>query len=485
MKPAAVIAAVLAALLLAACGGSSAAPAGNPASVVPADAIAYLEFNLGQLEAPPAALRGLPGYHAFLSSLDARFAAITGEPGPLARGGPAHSSGNAAIALIPTGGTQAQLMIVVTVTNRPAARRFLRRSSAPAARLLGSYLVIGDPAAVSSAASVFAGHAPSLASSSVYLKANAGSPGDPLLRAYVPLIGVQTLLAGHSGMLGELGALLDEPGLADAATALTVDGGGLNAWVRTLGSSAAATPGVASSAAPLLAALPAGVDLAVGVANLRAAAPGLLAAAVRVGFKTNLEALLRRIGKALAPQRTALDQVLGMFDDGAVAAITAGGGLLVVGRVTQVGPARVALAEIEGPLSELFPGTPLVSTRTVDGVTVSMLQLGPTQTLAYAVFDHLVAVTTSPATLTAMITRRAPLSGSAAWLSAFSGTGSGAGPILFGNLSRLLTLAVQTGALQGPNFLGPLTPALARIQALGFRSGVGPNTTAELHLKLS
>jgi hypothetical protein len=479
MKLVAVIAAALATLLLSACGGSAEARPGNPAAVIPADAIAYLELNLGQLEAPPAALGALPGYRPLLAGLDRRFAAITGEPGPLDRGGAAHSSGYAAIALIPTGGTQAQLMIVVTARNQAAARRFLRRSAAPAARLLGPYLVIGDPSAVGSAARVSAGDAPSLARSSPYLKANAGSPSDPLLRAYVPAVGVATVLAGRSGMLGELGELLHEPGLSGAATTLSAGASSIDVWVRTLGASAAAAPG----AAPPLGAVPDDVDFVIGVRDLRAAAPLLLAAVVRLGFKPNLEgALLRRIGKALAPQRAALDQVLAMFGDGAVAAITDSGGLLVVGRVAQAGPARVALAEIEGPLSELFPGTPIVSTRTLDGVTVSTLQVGPTQTLAFAVFDHLVAATTSPATLTAMIERRAPLLGSAAWVSAFNGTGSGAGPILFGNLSRLLTLAVQTGALQGPNFLGPLTPDLARIRLLGFRSGLGPNTTAELHL---
>jgi len=480
MKFAVVIAAALATLLLSACGGSAGAAPGNPASVIPADAIAYLELNLGQLEAPPRALGALPGYRSLLTGLDGRFAAITGEPGPLARGGLAHSSGNAAIALIPTGGTQAQLMIVVTVTDQAAARDFLRRSAAPAARLLGSYLVIGDPSAVSSAARVSAGAAPSLASSSPYLKANAGSPGDPLLRAYMPAVGVQTVLAGRSGMLGELGVLLHEPGLTDAASAVTTDGSGINAWVRTLGSS-----GPAPSANPPISALPGDVSLAVGVQDLPATAPGLLAAVVRIGFKSDLAPLLRRVGKALALQRAALGQVEGLFDNGAVAAVTSSGGLLVVGRVAQVSSARLALAEIEGPLSQLFPGTQLVTTRTIDGVTVSTLQLGPTQTLAYAVFRHLVAVTTSPAALTAMIKRTAPLSASGAWANAFQDTGNDGGPILFGNLSRLLTLAVQSGALQGPNFLGPLTPDLARIQVFGFRSGVGPNTTAELHLKIS
>jgi hypothetical protein len=482
MKFRAVIAAALMAVLLCACGGSAPTPAGNPALVVPADALGYVELDLGELESPPATLRRLPGYGALLSSLDARFGAITGEAGPLARASLAHSTGNAALALLPTGGTRAQLLIVVTVARRSLAEGFLRRSDAPAARLLGSYLVVGEPAAVRAAAAVWAGSQSSLASSSQYIATSAGGPTVALLHAYAPALGVQALFAGHRGWFGELAALLLQPGLGAADTAVTVEDGEIDAWLRRVGVGESSS--IAAQSATPLGALPSGVLLALSAGDLPQAAPGLISVATRLGFRTDLAGVLRRLGPALAPERAAVAQVLAMFSHGAAVAVTDDGGLLLVGQVSQSVAARLALADVEGPLSQLLPGATQVSTRTISGVPMSSIQLGSTETLAYAVFRHLVAITTTPAALIAMIQRRAPLLGSTAYKTAFATAGSGRGPILFADLSRLLALAVQTGSLKGPSFLGPLTPDFARIRLLGFRSGVGPNTTAELHLTI-
>jgi hypothetical protein len=479
MRFGAMIAAAAVAVVLCGCGGSATPPAGNPAMVVPSDALGYVELDLGQLESPPPTLRRMPGYGGLLSSLDARFAAITGLPGPLQRGSLAHSTGNAALALLPTGGTRAQLLIVVTV-GRAGGQRFLGESDAPATKLLGSYLVIGEPAAVSAAAAVWTGKQSSLASSAQYQNASAGGPTVALLHAYAPGLGVQALFAGQRGWFGELAALLQQPGLSTADTAVTVDGG-IRAWVRLVGGESGS---IEAGAEPPFAALPADVVLALRAGDLPAAAPGLISAASRLGFSTDLGGLLRRLGRALTPERSAVTQILRLFSHGAAVAITDEGGLLIVGRVNRAAAARLALAQVEGPLSQLLPGAPQVSTRSISGVQVSEIELGPTQTLAYSVFRHLVVVTTTPSALIAMIKRRAPLLGSAAYNDALAGTGSGSGPILFVELSRLLALAVQTGSLKGPSFLGPLTPDLARIRSLGFRSGVGPNTTAELHLTI-
>ncbi len=122
----------------------------------------------------------------------------------------------AALALLDTQGASAPSLLVLDVSNRPRAQRFLTRAGAAAVaaydgvRILGypsgtefafvsHYLVVGPDTAVRAAIAAGTGRARSLAADPAYQRAAAGEPAGRVLDAYVPAAGVRRLLEPRGG----------------------------------------------------------------------------------------------------------------------------------------------------------------------------------------------------------------------------------------------------------------------------------------------
>jgi hypothetical protein len=324
----------------------------------------------------------------------------------------------------------------------------------------------------------------SLASVPAYRHEAALQPRRQVLSAYLPAIGVASILSGRSGPLGALGELLGRPGVRAVSATLAPAAHGFTAWIGT-----ATHRGVTGKSPPVLSAseLPGNLALAVMLGDLRQAAPQLIAAAGWLGAGHQLAGLLVRAATALQSQGVSLTGVLSLFARGAAVGVGDDGGLRVVGRTADPARARLTLARVAGPLAALFPNSagqvPLLSTTSYHGVPVSSLQLGPGLALDYAVFRGLVAISTSGAVLRSMIAGGRPLSASAGYQEVVGDDDSAASALVFANFSRLVAIAADAGLLKGAGF-GPLTPDLAQIRAIGIReSRHDTDTTAELQVR--
>ena len=223
--------------------GGPAPPATGAASVVPADALAYVHLSIDSGRAPvaqAAALdRRLPGFYSLTSSVTGRLDAILGGGATLdyARDVRPWIGKEAALALLDTTSSTAGSLIVLDVRDRPAAQALLRRTGATAAgtyrgiaiegyptgtelAFVKHYLVLGQDASVRSAIDVATSSAPSLAGTPAYDEAATGEPADRVLDAYVSAAGERRVLASATGPLGALGALLSQP--ATTATTISV-----------------------------------------------------------------------------------------------------------------------------------------------------------------------------------------------------------------------------------------------------------------------
>ncbi|MGZ4185255.1 MAG: DUF3352 domain-containing protein [Solirubrobacteraceae bacterium] len=497
-------------------------PATGAASVVPADALAYVHLSTDQgrpqVTQATALDRRLPGFYSLSSSVVDRVDAILGGGAALnyARDVRPWIGKEAALALLDTTSATADSLIVLDVRDRSRAQALLRRAGATAAgtyrgiaiegyptgtefAFVKHYLVLGQDASVRAAIDVATNSAPSLAGTPAYDEAAAGEPADRVLDAYVSAAGVRRVLASATGALGALGALLSQPALTATTISVSPASGGLRVWVHgALSAGLEKLTGRPEQFAPKLPdLLPTGSMLLLDAARLDTAAPRLLNALGSLGIAGRVQPLLSRLGSALTAQGVHLDNVLALLHgEAAVALIPSAAGAgpapAIIARVPNQAQARQTLANLEVPLQQLFPAPGSGpgqeaewNDEQVGAITVHELGVAPGLQLGYAVFDGLAVVSTSADAIGAIARHGRPISGEAAYRTAVGEQAKRETSLVFLDFSQLLSLAEQTGFTHGAR-VGAIGPDLSRIHAVGLTSAAGENdTTAELFLQIS
>jgi hypothetical protein len=165
--------------------------------------------------------------------------------------------------------------------------------------------------------------------------------------------------------------------------------------------------------------------------------------------------------------------------------------LIVVTRTANEQAAGTALANLEVPLSQLFPAPssgsglePQLSDRTVAGVTAHRVSLAPGLELDYAVAHGLVIVSTSVDGIAEVVQHARSLASEPAYQATLSGRPDQVTSVLFLDFSQLLKLAEQTGLLRGARYQA-LRVDIERIRAVGLNSTSGEaESTAELTFQI-
>lgn len=514
----AAIVAILAVFLIGGDGngsGSGGGPGGT-ASVIPADALAYVDLTIDRRDpAVTQALevaRRLPDFPLLAAAAVSRLGGVLGEGHAVnfTTGVSPWLGGHAALALLNTTTSTAGALIVVGVTDQGRARAFLRSVGATAhgsyrghglftaptgseLALVGGYLVIGQDASVRAAIDVAAHASPSLAGSTLYRRAVTGEGGGSVLSAYASAAGVRRVLADQSGLLGAVGSLLSQPALAGVAISVTPTQKG--ASIRIHSALDPSLTKVGSGATPptaftptLPAVMPATSSLLLDVANLDKVAPQVLNAGSAAGLAGGIGPLLSRLGSALRFEGVNVSDLVSIFHREAAVAIVGGGQsptLVVVARTSDQARTQHELAQLEAPLAQLFsvPGknqssVPVFNDRQVGGVTAHQLQLATGFQLDYAVFRGLVVISTSLQGIDDVAQQTRPLSHAPAFSSVLGSGARRVTSLVFANLATLIGATQQSGATSG-SLSARLMPDLQRVTGVGLTSthGVSDSTT--------
>jgi hypothetical protein len=512
--------AFLVAVALSASGGNG--PDTGAASIVPADALAFVNVSTDrsrpEVKRALALARGFPGYPAARAAvLRGLTASVSGtRRGQFTGALPRWVGGEAAIALLNTATSTAGSLIALAVSDRAGAAAFLQRSGAsPRGRyrgtallgyaggtelaFVGRFLVLGQDPSVRAAIDVGAGSSPSLASSDAYGRVASGEPADRVLDAYASVAGVRRILSDRGGVLGALGRLVDQPALEGVTLSVSPRPSGADVVVHsaldpTLVRVSGARP---RPFTPSLAReLPSGATLMLDVADLSAAAPRVLGAGAAAGFAGGLAPLLGRLGTALGSEgvdiKGVLSAILGGESAVAIVSRASAPTVVVISRARNEAATRSQLAALELPLSQLFPapnagpgGTATFNDVQVAGVTAHQLALNPGLQLDYAVFRHLVVISTSLQGIAAVAEHHGSLASDPAYRAELGTSPRSVTSLLFLDFSQLLNLGEQTG-LTGRGRIRALLPDLQKIRAIGLSSTSGEAaSTSELSLRIS
>jgi Protein of unknown function (DUF3352) len=520
---AAVIVAGVVILVVAATGSSTEPPATGAATVVPGDALAYVHFSTDRLRpAVRDALRlagRLPTFSVLSGVVTSRLAAIASG----STGSGASSSLNyqddirpwlgkeAAIAFLETSSSRAGSEIVLDVSSLAKARAFVARSGAsPAGAHRGvnryrlrsgtelafvrHYLVLGAPATVDGAIDAARDRASSLAGSTAYQRAATGEPATRVLDLYFSTAGITRLLAPQGGLVGALGALLYEPSELGSTVSVSAAGGEARLYVHTALQGPGGVRGRAFT--PTLASeLPSGSLLVLDVSGLDRVAPRVLGAGAEAGIAGRLGPLLGHLGTALASEGVNVHSIEALFSGEtavAIAPVSKGTpALVVLARVKDERKVREQLANLEVPLSQLFPTpkegsgqVPEFSAHQVDGVSAHQVMLAPGLTLDYAVFRRLVVVSTSLGGIAAVAHHSGSLRSESIYSQTLAGQPRPVTSLVFADFSQLLRLAARTGLVRGATYQA-LRPDLNRIRAVGLQTARGQeDSTAQITLDI-
>jgi hypothetical protein len=497
-------------------GSGTEPPATGAAQVVPANVLAYVHLSTDPSRPAVQAARRMASefpdypllYAAVVNRVDAALGGATSVD--FDRQVRPWLGKEAALAVLDSSGANAPTLLVLDVSNRARAQAFLNSvGAAPAGAydgvrllaypsgsevaLVSHYLVTGPASGVRAAIDAARGRAPSLARNAAYEHAAAGEPAGRVLDAYLPAAGVRSLLDGRTGLAGAIGVLLDRPDITGTTISLSAASGGAQVQVHSV-MNANGTPNQTSFTPTLPSVLPSGSALMLDVRGLDRAAPELLHAAAAAGIGANLQALLRRLGAALASQGVNVASALSVFDGETAVALSPGPSpaLLIVARVSNQAAARGELASLEAPLTSLFAPSssavagqvPELASSQVGGATIYEVQLGAGLQVDYGVFDGLAVVSTSLQAIDDVAQRSHALGEESAYRAVLPSGSGRVSSVVFGDFTRLLSLAEQTGLLSGTR-THELLPDLSKIGPLGMTSTSGKrDTTTELTVEI-
>jgi hypothetical protein len=518
------IAAVTAVVVVLVTSGQAPPPTGA-ASLVPSDTLAYVHLSTDPSRpAVKQALKmaaRLPDFPLLSGALLRRVGAVAGRGSPVDFGRDIRPwLGNEAAIAMRAGA--AGSLVVLDVRNASKARAFIRGAgAAPAGRYRGTglyryssgselafirhYLVLGQPASVQSAIDAAAGRMQPLSASDAYQRAAAGEPADRVLDAYASQGGVRGLLVARGGVIAAVGALLYEPALSGVTVSLSAASGGAKLRVHS-----AFEPNLQSSASVSRAqftptfdkVMPAGSMLLLDVTGLDRIAPHVLAAGATGGIFSGLGPLLSRLGRALQSEGVNVNSIESLFDGETAVAIgpatksrsngsTGSPPLIIVTRTTHESSVKTQLANLEVPLSQLFPTpasgsgqVPQFSDKLIDGVTAHQLSLAPGLQLDYAVFRGLLVISTSLNGIGTVASDARVLSDQPSYSAALGSRPDEVSSLVFLDFNQLLNLAEQTGLFRGTRYR-LLRPDLEKVRAVGMSSTRGEaDSTAELFLQI-
>jgi hypothetical protein len=516
-----VLVAVAAALMV--FGSGEAPPATGAAEVVPADVLAYVHLSTDPgrpaVRRAQTLARRFGAYPLAYAAAINRMTAIVGggsTKSDFATGIRPWLGREAAFAVLDTRGGSAPSLIVLDVASRGRALGFVTGAgAAPVAsydgvRILAyrsgvevayvrHYLLVGADAGVRAAIAAGTGRARSLAANRVYQAAAAGEPAGRVLDAYVSAAGVRRMLEPRGGVIGAIAGMLDRPTLEGTMISVSANSDGADVRIHSALGGGAARGSRASRLRPLSftptlqSVLPARSTLMLDVDGLDRAAPELLRAATTAGFAASVAPLLARLGAALAAQRVSVQKITSVFHGETAVAISPGPtpSLLIVARTSNEAATRSELAQIEAPLTALFPAPsagpgqiPGLADQQVGRVTVHELGLGAGLQIDYAVFNGLVVVSTSVAAIDEVLSRSHSLADEQDYEMGLKGRPSELSSVLFTDFSQLLSLGEQTGLTSGAR-VRELLPDLEKVRAIGLSSTSGESdTTTELRLEI-
>lgn len=495
----AVVMLVVAGTVLLATRGGASGPAEGAAALVPGRALVFLHADTDPNRAATRdAVKVLERFPALRTLRDRLFASLNrygrGTQVDFVRDIRPWLGSEAALALLDTTATSAQSVIVLDVRDPRGAREFLQRLGTPTGTaryrdavitlfgsqsyaFVGHFLLLGPLDAVRAGIDAHADPGSSLARDAAYARATKDAPSDRVADAYVSVGGLRRLVVPGRGVLGTVGTLLDQPGLQGVAASLAA--GGDHARIRVHWALAAGSPGV-----------PAGLPLRPFRTDLLGQAPAPVSALLDAN---GLDRLIPKLATRLSPRYAALVTGLApLLADQAVVAAAPGAGrpdLLVVARTRDESRTRLALANLQVPLTSLLAPTgitggqaPTFTQRPLAGYTAFQLRLGPGLELDYAVGKGQVALATSfdlLASLAGRGRRVASDSGVRQVLPARAGPSTS---LVFLALNQLLDLGEQTGLGQDPRYRA-VREDLRRIRSLGLRTQSGEaESTAEINL---
>jgi hypothetical protein len=410
--------------------------------------------------------------------------------------------------------------VILDVRNQPRARAFITGAGAVASgaysrtglyrfrsgtelAFVRHYLVMGQPADVQSAIDAGAGRARSLSGSSAYQRAAAGEPADRVLDAYVSPDGVRRLLVPQGGVIAALGALVSQPSLTGVTVSLSASTGGAKLHVHSaLDPSLQTGPHSAGFTPTLDGVIPTGTMLLLDQTGLDRSAPHLLEAGASGGVLRGLGPLLGRLGAALQSEGVDVKGLESLFAGETAVAIGPAGtsaskgsgsspALIIVTRTAHEAATTTRLANLEVPLSQLFPAptsgsgqVPQFADRQVGDVTAHQLTLAPGLQLDYAVFRGLVVISTSLKGIGAVAAGGRSLADQRSYSETLANRPQRVSSLVFLDFNQLLSLAEQTGLLRGTRYR-LLRPDLAKVRAVGLTSTRGEaDSTAELSLQI-
>jgi hypothetical protein len=486
-------------------------PATGAAGVVPADALAYVHVSTdpGRSSVKSALALGprFPSYSLFAARVISRLSALVGGGATVDWGRDVQPwlGREIALALLNSTGSTAGSELVLDVSRPAAARGFIARAGAVAdgiyrgdrlyryrsgARLafVGHYLVLGQGASVRSAIDASRGVVHSLAASGDYRNAAAGEPADRVIDTYVSSDGVQRLLIPQGGLFAAAGRLLSQPALTGATMSLSASGSTVRLHVHSAFARAGASRPFTPSLSGLL---PAGTMLDLDLTGIAGTAPRVLGAAASLGIAGNVGPLLARLGGALHAEGVNTGHLQSLFSGETAVSIGSGGALTVLTRTGNERATNAELANLEIPLSQLFPApttgsgqVPQFTSRQVDGITAHQLSLGTGLRINYAVFHGLLVISTSLNGIGAVAKHARSLTDEPTYRAVAGGAPSQVTSLVFLDFSQLLALGERTGLLRGARFQA-LAPDIERIGAAGLDSTRGEaDSTAELTLEI-
>lgn len=457
-----VVVGVVAALLLLGGGEDAPPPAADTAKLVPASALVYVHLSTDEgrdatAEALALAQR-FPGWPR-LRDAAVRQLVAAGREGANAGEIRPFLGDEAALALTDRGMEVAGSLVMLEVTDREAANRYLEQGQGTVREgeargiptrtfgtlvtaIIDDVLVIGQLASVRDAIELSTGRGRALADDPAYRRAMEGMPDDRAADAWATADGIRRLLAPQAGALGIAGILLDAPGLQATALAATPDDGGLRLRVRRL-IDPDAQGKVAGGFEPTLAELmPDGVFAFADLRDLSAVAQRFLSLAPP---DTEARALLEAAQKGGALKFLRGEVGVGLSAGGATSVLT------LVARTDDEAGARRALRSLK---------TPLVG----------------------EVVDGRVIVSTSRAGLAAAKDPDPSLATSEIFRKAVGDPGNDVSSLLFLDFTQLLRLGEQTGLRDSRDYLA-VAPDLEKIRAVGVSSTAEEGaSTSEIHL---
>jgi hypothetical protein len=518
-------------------GGDRCPPSDDAIDLVPADALAYVHFNVDpgteQYEDATPIAESLPNVTRQLAGrLLARVPGPNGAPPSLADDIRPWFGGEAALAVLPGTGRVSEEVQLLEASDSDGARAFADSIAAGtpqtttyqgveistdqrglATAVTGGFLVIGRESGVRDVidAATGASGATSLADSEPATQARDALPDKRLADAYLSEDGISALVSSSTGTLATLGPFISPGSSRGAALALVATDGGLDLDVRSeLDPEREKThPGFFTAFPTFQPVLPEALQsdsLAyLGIGDAGEAFRALLqqATAEQPGLAAAFGSFFDRV-KRLGHVDLQSDLFPSLGGEAAVGVEPApaspaegsgkpGGGtgalspsespfLEFVGSGVNTDSASQALAKLQGPLADaLNPQgggqAPVFNARKIGDVEAQSLRLSPTVNLTYALFDSLLAVATDPAGIEELVAGDGGLAGSDRFGEATDGLPSQVALEAYLDLGGLITLGERAGLARDPAY-ATFAPEIRKLEALGIAVTQSPSEVA-------